>query len=385
MNRTLAIVLGITQTLVWATSYYMPAVGVGPAAASKGESTTALGGGFSLAMLIQGLASPRAGSWVDAHGGRGMLLLSSIVVAAGLLLMAAVPNIFGWYAGWVILGIGMAMGLYDAAFATVGRLLLGEARPTIVGITLIAGFASTVGWPLGTALIDVVGWRWMLVIYAGINIVINIPLVLVFIPKDIPPAPPPPARKETASRDGNGMVFVLFMLGVFFALRAGLSAIVSVHGIVLMQGVGLSLAAAVAVASMFGPFQVVGRILEWSFKRWMDPLASSWAGAVLMPLGVAAMLLGAPPLAFSMLYGMSNGILTISRGTLPLYIFGPHGYATRIGRLAMPQLLAQAVSPTLVTPLVESWPAATIFLWIGALSAVAMLCLAPLRRSHAHT
>ena len=384
MNRTLATVLGITQTLVWATSYYMPAVGVGPAAASMGESTTVLVGGFSLAMLIQGLASPRAGSWVDAHGGRGMMLLSSIVVAAGLLLMAAVPNIFGWYAGWVILGVGMAMGLYDAAFATVGRLLLADARPTIVGITLIAGFASTVGWPLGTALVDWVGWRWMLVIYAGINIVINIPLVLAFIPKTIPPAPPPPVRKETAGQGGSGMVFVLFMLGVFFALRAGLSAIVSVHGIVLMQGVGLSLAAAVAVASMFGPFQVVGRILEWSFKRWMDPLASSWAGAVLMPLGVAAMLLGAPPLAFSMLYGMSNGILTISRGTLPLYIFGPHGYATRIGRLAMPQLLAQAVSPTLVTPLVETWPAATIFLWLGILSAVAMLCLAPLRRSHAH-
>jgi len=384
MSRALTIVLGVTQTLVWATSYYMPAIGVGPAAAGMGASTTALVGGFSVSMLIQGLTSPRAGAWVDAHGGRGMLLLSSVVIAAGLLLMAAIPNVVGWYAGWVILGVGMAMGLYDAAFATVGRLLLADARPTIVGITLIAGFASTVGWPLGTALVDWVGWRWMLVIYAGINIFINIPLVLAFVPKNIPPAPPPAARAEGGGNGARGMVFVLFMLGVFFALRAGLSAIVSVHGIVLLQGVGMGLAAAVATASMFGPFQVVGRILEWTFKRWMDPLASSWFGAVLMPLGVVVMLLGAPPLGFAMLYGMSNGILTISRGTLPLYIFGPHGYATRIGRLAMPQLLAQAVSPTLVTPLVETWPAATLFLWIGVLSAVAMLCLAPLRRSHAH-
>lgn len=387
MRRALTLSLGVTQTLVWGTSFYMPAIGVAPAAAEMGVSATALVGGFSVALLIQGLASPRAGRWVDAHGGRDMLLLSSVVVAAGLLVMAAWPSLAGWYLGWIITGVGMAMGLYDAAFATIGRLVLGESRPVIVGVTLIAGFASTVCWPLGTVLVDWVGWRGTLVVYAAINLCINIPLVWAFVPKAIPPAPPlapVAAGGEHGGASARWMVFVVAMLGVFFSLRAGLSAVISVHGILLLQGLGLGLGLAVATASLFGPFQVVGRILEWVFKRWMDPLASTWFGAVLMPLGVAAMVLGGPPVAFAVLYGMSNGILTISRGTLPLYIFGPHGYGTRIGRLALPQLLAQAVSPTLVTPVVADWPAASIFLWVGVLSALAMLCLLPLRRAHAH-
>ena len=93
------------------------------------------------------------------------------------------------------------------------------------------------------------------------------------------------------------------------------------------------------------------------------------------------MFLGAPPLGFAVLYGMSNGILTISRGVLPMYLFGAHGYATRLGKLALPQLVAQSLSPTLVAPLVATWPASSIFLWIGILAAVALLCLIPLRRN----
>ena len=382
MSRSLTLVLGTTQTLVWGTSYYMPAIAIGPAAAAMGASTTELLGGFSLALLIQGFASPRAGRWVDAHGGRGMLALSSLVITAGLLLMAAWPVLAGWYLGWMIIGVGMAMGLYDAAFATIGRLLGAESRPSIVGVTLIAGFASTVGWPLGTALVNAFGWRAMLCVYAAINLLINLPLVLSFVPKDIPPAPVAPA-KEAGNGGGNSAVWVIFLLGVFFCLRAALSAVISVHALVLFQGIGLGLAAAVATASMFGPFQVFGRILEWSFKRWMDPLAASWFGAVLMPLGVLVIVLGVPPLGFAVLYGMSNGILTISRGVLPMYLFGAHGYATRLGKLAMPQLLAQALAPTVAAPLVGHWPAMTILLWIGALSAVALLCLIPLRRNPA--
>jgi len=384
MSRKLVVVLGVIQTLAWATTYYMPAIGAAPAAAAMGVSPTLLVGGFSLALLIQGLASPGAGRWVDAHGGRGMLALSSLVLAAGLLLMAAWPDPVGWYVGWVITGVGMAMGLYDAAFATIGRLLGQDARAVIVGVTLIAGFASTIGWPLGTALVDLIGWRATLCAYAAINVAINLPLVLGFVPGTIPPVPAPQrARGGGGAEGGSGFAWIVVFLGIFFSVRAGLSAVISVHAIVLLQGVGLGLAAAVATASLFGPFQVVGRILEWSFKRWMDPLAASWFGAVQLPLGVAAMMLGAPPVAFAVLYGMSNGILTISRGTLPMYLFGAHGYATRIGRLALPQLLAQALAPTLAAPLVTDWPAGTIFLWIGVLAFAAMLCLAPLRRSDA--
>jgi len=159
--------------------------------------------------------------------------------------------------------------------------------------------------------------------------------------------------------------------------------VVSVHALTLLHGVGLDAVAAVGVAALFGPSQVFGRILEWAFGRWIDPLSGSWMGAALLPLGVAALLLGGPAVGFAVAYGMSNGILTISRGTLPMFLFGPRGYATRLGRLALPQLLAQAVAPTAAAPLVASLPAPTIFGGLGIAAVLALLCLLPLKRAPA--
>ena len=89
-------------------------------------------------------------------------------------------------------------------------------------------------------------------------------------------------------------------------------------------------------------------------------------------------------LAFLLLtvcYGISNGLLTISRGAVPLALFGPRGYASLLGRLAMPILIAQAIAPTLAAPAVEALPASWTFALCGALGVAALLCLAPLRRA----
>ena len=172
----------------------------------------------------------------------------------------------------------------------------------------------------------------------------------------------------------------LVLLSIFFSVRAALSAVFTVHTLTLFQGIGLGTAAAVATASLMGPSQVFGRILEWGFKHWLDPLLASRLGALLLPLGVLALVLGAPAPVFMVLYGMSNGILTISRGTLPLFLFGPHGYATRLGLLALPPLLCQALAPTLAAPLVAAWPASAIFIGLGVGALLATLCLLPLRR-----
>lgn len=382
-SRRLALVLGFTQTLAWATTFYLPAVIIGPAAATQHHSTTELLVGYSWSLLVAGLVSPRVGAWIERHGGRGALATGTIVMAAGLLLLAAVPTLLGWYLAWTVIGAGMALGLYDAAFATIGRLLGLEARPVIVGVTLLAGFASTVGWPTGVALIHQVGWRATAVIYAGVHLAVNLPLILTLIPRAAPAAPVP-AITATAKTHTSGGLFTLLLLGTFFCVRAAISAVVSVHALTLLHGVGLDAVAAVSVAALFGPSQVFGRILEWAFGRWIDPLTGSWMGAALLPLGVAALLLGGPAVGFAIAYGMSNGILTISRGTLPMFLFGPRGYATRLGRLALPQLLAQAVAPTAAAPLVASLPAPTIFGGLGIAAVLALLCLLPLKRAPAH-
>ncbi|MSO91493.1 MAG: MFS transporter [Acetobacteraceae bacterium] len=376
MNRRLALVLGCTQTLAWATSFYMPTVLAPTVARALDVSTTALLGGFTWALLLAALLAPVVGRWIDRHGGRDVLVLSSFILALGLVVMASVPNLMGWYLGWTIEGLGMALGLYDAAFATIGRLLGSAARPCIVGVTLIAGFASTLGWPMGVALEEAVGWRATLFVFAAINALINLPCVLLLVPRAIPPYPPAPAESISPHRLGVSLI----LLSVFLSIREAIGGVFALHVLVLFQGIGLSVAAAVATAALMGPSQVFGRILEWGFKGRLNPLVASLLGALLLPLGVVALFLGGPAPVFIVLYGMSNGILTISRGTLPLYLFGPHGYASRLGLLALPQMLCKALAPTLVAPLVVEWPAENIFIGMGVLAALAMLCLLPLRR-----
>jgi MFS family permease len=377
--RRLSLVLGFTQTLAWATTFYIPAVIIGAAAATLGTSPTVLLGGFSWSLLIAGLVSPRVGSRIDRSGGRGVLATGTIVMAFGLAVLAAVPNLPGWYMAWTVIGVGMALGLYDAAFATIGRLLSGAARPAIVGVTLVAGFASTVGWPMGVVLVHLLGWRTTALSYAAMQMAINLPLLLWLVPKAPPHPTLSPATSVEQPLPGRGHIaFVL--LAVFFSVRAAISAVISVHVLLLLQGIGLTAAMAVGVAAMIGPSQVAGRVLEWVFARHIDPLTGSWMGAALLPLGIVGLLAGGPAFGFAVAYGMSNGILTISRGTLPMHLFGAHGYATRLGRLALPPLLAQAIAPTVFTPFVLSRSASEVFAWVGIAAGAALLCLLPLRR-----
>jgi MFS family permease len=376
--RRLSLVLGFTQTLAWATTFYIPAVIIGAAATTLGESPTVLLGGFSWSLLIAGLASPRVGRRIDQVGGRGVLAIGTMVMAFGLVVMAAAPNLPGWYIAWTIIGVGMALGLYDAAFATIGRLLGPSSRPAIVGVTLMAGFASTVGWPMGVGLVQLLGWRTTALSYAAMQLAINLPLLLWLIPTVQPQLAVPAAASVKPAAPARGYVaFVL--LAVFFSARAAISAVISVHVLLLLQGIGLTAAVAVGVAATIGPSQVAGRVLEWVFARHIDPLTGSWMGAALLPLGVVGLVAGGPAIGFAVAYGMSNGILTISRGTLPMHLFGAQGYATRLGKLALPPLLAQAIAPTLFTPFVLSRPATEVLAWIGIASGVALLCLLPLR------
>jgi hypothetical protein len=360
-------------------TFYLPAIVGGPVAATLGQSGFHILGAFSWALLVTGACAPRVGKWIDHHGGRGALLASIVVIAIGQVVLAMSPNLAVWYLGWTIIGFGMSMGLYDAAFATVGGLLGQEAGPSITGITLVAGFASTVFWTLGAALIGALGWRGLLLTYAGLMLLINLPMVWLL----VPPAPPRPrqgAASGAVPRSRTQRQAVV-LLGAFFALRWFITSAIAVHVLSLLRGVGLTEAEAVAVAALIGPGQVAGRILEYVIGPRINLLTKARIGALLFPLGAGALLLGGPVAAtgFALLYGMSNGIMTINRGTLPLAIFGPEGYARLLGWLAVPVLLAQATAPTLMEPLVAALPALEVFLVCGGGAAVAVLFLLPLR------
>jgi len=373
----LGAVLGLNQTFSWGMSFYLPAIIAAPVAATFGESGFHILGAFSWALLVTGALAPRVGAWIDHHGGRGALLASIVVIAIGQAVLALSHGLPVWYLGWTIIGVGMSMGLYDAAFATLGGLLGQEAGPSITGVTLVAGFASTVFWTLGAALIGALDWRGLLLAYAALMLLVNLPMVWLL----VPPAPPRPRQDAAASSGSAAQRRTMALLGAFFALRWFITSAIAVHVLSLLQGTGLTEAEAVGVAALIGPGQVAGRILEYAIGTRIDLLVKARIGALLFPLGAAVLLLGGPfaAIGFALLYGMSNGIMTVNRGTLPLALFGPHGYARMLGWLAVPVLLAQATAPTLTAPLVVALPALEVFLLSGAAAAVAVLFLLPLR------
>src|SRR5271169_2824666 len=144
---TVVVALGTTQTIAWASSYYMPAILGAPIAGALHLPTSVFFGLFSGALLLSAVVGPSVGRLIDRHGGRVLLATSNLVIGAGLVILAAAHGIAGLVIAWAVLGVGIGMGLYDPAFAALTWLYGREARSAITGITLIAGFASTIGWP----------------------------------------------------------------------------------------------------------------------------------------------------------------------------------------------------------------------------------------------
>jgi hypothetical protein len=382
-TRRLTLALGANQLLSWATSFYLPAVVARAAADDLGTSLAAVLGGFSWALLVAGGCAPRIGRWIGHHGGRAVLAASTAVLALGLGLLAAASTLPTWYAAWTVLGIGMALGLYDAAFATAGVLLGPTVGPVVTGITLIAGFASSLGWPAGTALVGFLGWRGTLLVYAGLQVGLNLPLVLAAVPTGIlPPRHDDGTPVPVASQARAVMVACL---GGFFAVRWFITSAIAANVLPLVAGLGVSANQAVVVAALIGPGQVVGRLLEWWLGSQFGPLARARLGALLFPAGSLLLLLGGlgGAAGFALLYGMSNGIMTINRGTLPMVVLGPTGYAATLGWLAVPVLLAQAAAPTLSAPLIAALPAVDVLLLAGGLAGLAAGLLLPLQPSSA--
>src|SRR5579864_6620811 len=198
LDRRLVIsALGVAQILAWGTSFYFPAVFAGPIVADTGWSLGWVVGGTSVGLLVAGLISPQVGRIIDLHGGRPVLLASSLFYAAGLIGIGLSPALPIYLFAWVLLGIGMGTGLYDAVFAALGRMYGSDARGPITNLTLFGGFASTICWPLSAFMIEHVGWRAACFVYAGLHLFVSLPLQMSVVRKA-----PAPINTTSPREDG---------------------------------------------------------------------------------------------------------------------------------------------------------------------------------------
>ena len=371
------IALGISQTLAWAASYYIPAVLAVPMARAWGLASSGVFGGFSAALVLSALIAPWVGRAIDARGGRVVLTASNLVLATGLVVLAAAQGPWVMLLGWLVMGVGISMGLYDAAFAALAGLYGRAARGPITGITLIAGFASTVGWPVSAVLEEVVGWRGACLAWAGLHLVLGLPLNLFL----VPPAPPP-AKAAIADEDGPPPPrFAMPLLAVVFATTWFVAGAMAAHLPVLLEAAGTTSAVAIAAGALIGPAQVGARVLEFSFLRRFHPLVSARLATICHPIGALVLaLVGGPAAAvFVVLHGMGNGVLTIAKGTLPLAVFGPVGYGARTGLISAPSRLLQATAPFLFGLCLE-YGGVSAALWLtSSCSVVGFIALILLR------
>ncbi|HSV84544.1 MAG TPA: MFS transporter [Ramlibacter sp.] len=362
--------LGAAQTLAWASSYYLPAMLAVPIARDLAVAPSTVFAAFSVALIVSGALGPYAGRAIDRFGGRPILLASNLVFAAGLVALGTVDNPAHLFLAWALIGVAMGSGLYEAAFATVVRLHGQQARSAITGITLIAGFASTVGWPVSAALESHFGWRGACMAWAGLHLLIGLPLnaCLPGLSRQVAAAPAASTEPERAPLlSGAEARRAAVLMAYVFAATWFISTAMAAHLPRVLQASGVSVALAVSFAALVGPAQVAGRVLEFSVLQRFHPLLSARLAALAHPLGAMAIgLAGAPAAAvFAVLHGAGNGILTIAIGTLPLLLFGSAGYGRRQGLLMVPARLVQAAAPFLFGLSLDGWGVQC--LWISAL------------------
>ncbi|WP_206929785.1 MFS transporter [Roseococcus thiosulfatophilus] len=376
MSKALVIaILGTTQTLAWAGSYYIPAILAGRMADDLGVNASTIFVAFSCALLLTAFLGPRVGRAIDQHGGRAVLIASNLVLATGLGVLAMAQGPVMLFLGFGVLGIGMAMGLYDAGFAALARIYGRDARGAITGITLIAGFASTVGWPVTAWMQAEFGWRGACAGWALVMLLLALPLNAL-LPRgtvrapEAQPAAPPDAETARRTRRAAWLMAFIFVSGGFSA------SALAAHLPGLLVAAGATPAAAIAAGALMGPAQVAARVFEFTLLRRAHPLLSARIALTTHPLGAVLLLIFGGPLAapFVLLHGAGNGIQTIVRGTLPLAIFGAARYGARQGLVVAPARFMGALAPALFGFVVEGYGAHALWLTI-ALSVMAFIAL----------
>ena len=378
-------VLGITQILSWGTIFYTPVLIVPLIATERGWSISFTMGGFSVGLLVAGLIAPYVGRSIDRFGGHVVMTIGSLIGALGLFLIVHANHPAAYYGVWMVLGVGMAANLYDSAFATLGRIFGIAARRPITALTLAGGFASTVSWPATHFLLDRVGWGGTYLLYASLLAFVSAPLHAFALPRnryeaDVPKTSETEAAVKVLPPHGLPFILVASAFASYAFIPSGLSA----HLLAIFARSGIDAGTVVWIGALFGPAQVGARLIEFAFGRNVHPL---WVvrfalGALLCAFVMLALLhvSAATAAAFALMFGGANGLVTITRGAVPLALFGASGYGRLMGRLAGPFLLMQSAAPLIMAFVIERASDAAALALAAAFAAVALICFVSLRR-----
>jgi MFS family permease len=380
--------LGLTQIIGYGTLYY----GFAPLAADMGQSfgwpVSWIFGAFSLALLASGLIAPLVGRRVDRHGAAQMMTLGSLAAALALAATALAPNAILFAVGLTAMQLASTLVFYDTAFAQLVQKGGPSSGRLIVYLTLIAGFASTIFWPLTAGLETVFDWREILLIFAALNLLICAPTHWWLTHQPDHAATHHAAKAVAVDHDEGSLPQELWwramhLLTWGFALTGFLLMAILAQMVPLLTALGLG-SASVIVAAVFGPSQVIIRFLNMTLGSGRHPLHVTLVAAVLLLVAPIVLALSAPSFAGAVvataILGFASGLKSIVQGTLPLKLFGRTGYATRLGRMASVRLVLAAVAPFVLAYLMQMLGPSTALIIIGASGLLGLLAFAEVAR-----
>ena len=356
--------LGIAQITAWGTSYYCLGVLAKPIVADTGWALSTVFLGFSVALLVMGFISTWVGRLIDRIGARAVMSIGTIIVSWGLVALSQVNEPMSYLAVWAVLGVGMRCCLYDAAFAALVQVTPTRGRKAISYLTLYGAYASTVFWVIGHYLNVAFGWRGTLIIFAVINLVVCLPLNWIGLARREPQEGHVTSQTLTTSPEGPALEGRMRVIGIgLFALIMSLNGfvfgVISIQLLPLLEAAGLAGATAVWIASLKGHGQFAGRVVEIFFGRKLKAMTIARIAIAVVPASLIVLFFARGDLwqlvAFTLLLGASQGVITIVRGAVPLALFGAQGYGAVLGLIATPILLVNAFSPAIFALLVDQF------------------------------
>jgi len=379
------LVLGVTQILAWGAIFYPPVLTVPLIAADRDWSITFAMAGFSLALFTAGLMSPRVGLLIDRYGGHRVMPAGSLIGALGLVGLVYADHPVAYLAVWMVLGVAIAGSLYDPAFSTLGRIFGIAARRPITALTLAGGFASTVSWPATHLLIQSAGWRGTYLVYAALLALVAAPLHAFALPRTrVDPERRPDGQALVPSRVLPPTGWAFMLVAAAFAAYAFVPSGLSAHLLAIFGRAGIDAATVVAIGALFGPAQVGARICEFAFARRIHPLDVARFAVGMLLIAFALIALFGLPVAiaatFMVMFGMTNGLITIARGAVPLALFGAAGYGHLMGRIGGPFLVMQAIAPLVLAFVAERASDPAVLAVVAGFALVSFVGLMAIRR-----
>jgi MFS family permease len=370
-------ILAVTQIASWGSLYYAFAILAPDIQRDLGLGPELVFGAFSWSLLVAGLVATPVGVLLDRYGGRYVMAAGSLLCALGLAWLGRSASVVSYYGAWMVIGLAMALALYEAAFATINRKLESGARQAISTLTLFGGFASTLFWPLTAKLDAALGWRATYLWFAAGQAFVCMPLHLWLGGNPARGAPHSGAsgRSHTLAEALRHPVF--WKLALAFSANTFIFSAMAVHLIPLLRQLGLTASVAVLMSTLIGPMQVLGRVGEMSLaRRALPQTVGKFTFATLPAALLLLALFGAHAwmvAVFCILYGMSNGILTIVRGTIPQALFGREHYGAIAGAMAGPSLLSKAAGPLVAAAILRYDGSAVVLLAVLCAISVASL------------